>query len=128
MSIEISEVMNMDEEKKEIESEADDEKDIQEFREVMTTLRDFIPEMIRKIVDVLYSSQSAEDFAKQVANFYKSMIEAGMSSEQAFQLTMRFMDSRDIVGVMKDILSEGNWKQWTQGEKREEEMEEEEGD
>ncbi len=128
MSIEISEVMNMDEEKKEIESEADDEKDIQEFREVMTTLRDFIPEMIRKIVDVLYSSQSAEDFAKQVANFYKSMIEAGMSNEQAFELTKEFMESRDIVGVLKKILSERNWKQWTQGEKREEEMEEEEGD
>ncbi len=124
MSIEISEVMNMNEEKKEVESEVDDEKDIQEFREVMTTLRDFIPEMIRKIVDVLYSSQSAEDFAKQVANFYKSLVDAGMSSEQAFQLTMRFMDSRDIVGVMKEILSEGNWKQWTHGEKRKEEMEE----
>ena len=118
----------MDEEKKDVEIEVDDKKDIQEFREVMTTLRDFIPEMIRKIVDVLYSQQNAEDFARQVANFYKSLVDAGMSNDQAFELTKEFMESRDIVGVLKKILSEGNWKQWTQGEKREEEIEEKEED
>jgi len=128
MSIEISEVMNMDEDNKEMEMELKEESDAQEVKEILEAVRDTIPDLIKGIVDALYSAQSAEDFAKQVANFYKSMIEAGMSNEQAFELTKEFMESRDIVGVLKKILSERNWKQWTQGEKREEEMEEEEGD
>ncbi len=99
----------MSEERKEVD---DDEKDIEEFKEVMSTLRDFIPAMIREIVEALYSGQSAEEFGKQVANFYKSLVDAGMSNEQAFTLTQKFMESRDVVGILKKILSEGNWGKW----------------
>ncbi len=99
----------MSEERKEVD---DDKKDIEEFKEVMSTLRDFIPAMIREIVEALYSGQSAEEFGKQVANFYKSLVDAGMSSEQAFTLTQKFMESRDVVGILKKILSEGNWGKW----------------
>ncbi len=99
----------MSEERKEVD---DDEKDIEEFKEVMSTLRDFIPAMIREIVEALYSGQGAEEFGKQVANFYKSLVDAGMSNEQAFTLTQKFMESRDVVGILKKILSEGNWGKW----------------
>ncbi len=99
----------MSEERKEVD---DDEKDIEEFKEVMSTLRDFIPAMIREIVEALYSGQSAEEFGKQVANFYKSLVDAGMNNEQAFTLTQKFMESRDVVGILKKILSEGNWGKW----------------
>ncbi|EDY35371.1 hypothetical protein ABOONEI_2819 [Aciduliprofundum boonei T469] len=99
----------MSEERKEVD---DDEKDIEEFKEVMNTLRDFIPAMIREIVEALYSGQSAEEFGKQVANFYKSLVDAGMNNEQAFTLTQKFMESRDVVGILKKILSEGNWGKW----------------
>ena len=100
-------------EKKNVEIEMDDdEKDIEELKEIMNTLRDTIPAMIRGIVDALYSGQSAEDFGKQVANFYKSLVDAGMSNDQAFTLTQEFMESRDVVGILKKILSEGNWGKW----------------
>ncbi len=89
-----------------------DEKDVEELKEVMNTLKDTVPALIKGIVDALYSSQSAEDFGKQVADFYKSMIEAGMNNEQAFELTKQFMESRDIVGILKKVLSEGNWGKW----------------
>jgi len=90
----------------------DDEKDIEELKEIMNTLKNTIPDMIRGIIDALYSGQSAEEFGKQVANFYKSLIDAGMNNEQAFTLTQKFMDSRDVVGILKKILSEGNWGKW----------------
>ncbi len=106
----------MDEEKKK-EYEENDEDDVKELKEVMETLRDTVPAIIKGIVDALYSSQTAEDFGKQVANFYKSMIEAGMSKEQAFELTKEFMESRDIVGVIKKIFSEGDWKKWGKSSK-----------
>ncbi len=103
----------MAEEKKKVEIEMDDdEKDIEEFKELMNTLKDTVPALIKGIVDAIYSEQSAEDFGKQVANFYKSLIDAGMSNEQAFTLTQKFMESRDIVGILKKVLSEGNWGKW----------------
>ncbi len=96
----------MSEERKEVD---DDEKDIEEFKEVMNTLKETVPALIREIVEALYSGQSAEEFGKQVANFYKSLVDAGMNNEQAFTLTQKFMESRDVVGILKKILSEGNW-------------------
>ena len=115
----------MEEEKKKIEIE--EESDAQEVREIMEALKDTVPALIKGIIDALYSSQSAEDFGKQVAGFYKSMIEAGMTSDQAFELTKEFMESRDMVGVLKKILSEGDWKEWAKKGKeiKEEEMESE---
>ncbi len=90
--MEITEVMKMSE-----------DEDIEEFKEVMNTIK-----------DTVYSSQSAEEFGKQVANFYRNLVEAGMDKEQAFQLTKEFMESRDIGGLIKKILSRGNWGDWAQ--------------
>lgn len=88
----------------------DDRKDVEELKEVMSTLKETVPDLIKGIVDALYSAQNAEDFGKQVANFYKSMIDAGMDKKEAFALTKQFMDSRDIVGVVKKMLSSGDLK------------------
>ncbi len=97
-------------EKKEVELER--ESDAQEVKEILEAVRDTVPELIKGIVDALYSGQSAEEFGKQVANFYKSLVDAGMSNDQAFILTQKFMESRDVVGILKKILSEGNWGKW----------------
>ncbi len=118
MSIVINEVIEMDgkgdnEFKEKKRKSFDDEKDLEEFKEVMNTLRDTVPAIIRGIVEAVYSAQDAEDFGKQVAGFYKAMIDAGMSNEQAFQLTKEFMESRDVTGIIKKILSEGRWKEWS---------------
>ena len=87
----------------------EDRKDVEELKEVMNTLKDTVPELIKGIVDALYSGQNAEEFGKQVAKFYKSMIDAGMDKKEAFELTKEFMESRDIAGVIKNILSKGNF-------------------
>jgi len=104
--------MKDENEKKEKEIEMGDENDIKEFKELMNTLKETVPEIIRGIVDALYSGTSAEEFGKQVANFYKSMIGAGMDKEEAYELTKKFMESRDIAGILKKILSQGNWGNW----------------
>ena len=85
-----------------------DEKDIEELKEMMNTLKETVPELIKGIVDALYSGQNAEEFGKQVASFYKSMIDAGMDKKEAFELTKEFMESRDIAGVIKNRLSKGD--------------------
>ena len=126
--IRIYEVIEMDEEKDrkfkgEMSISFDDEKDVEEFKEVMNTLRETIPALIREIVEALYSTQNAEEFAGQVANFYKKMIDAGMDKEQAFQLTQEFMRTRDITSLVNRIISEreisygkGNKEEKSEGE------------
>ena len=84
--------------------------DSKELKEVMNTLRDTVPAIIKGIVDALYSGNNAEELGKQVANFYKSMIDAGMDKKEAYELTKEFMESRDITGIVKKIFSEGQWK------------------
>lgn len=85
-------------------------KDMEELKEVMGTLKNDVPELIKGIVDALYSGQNVEEFGKQVAGFYKSMIDAGMDKKEAYELTRKFMESRDITGVLKNIVSSGNLK------------------
>ncbi len=86
--------------------------DVEEFKELMRTINETVPQLIKSIVEAIYSSQSAEEFGKQVANFYKNLIEAGMDKDQAFTLTHEFMMSRDIAGIIKKVLSRGNFSDW----------------
>ncbi len=88
----------------------DDKKDIEEMKEIMNTLKETVPELIKGIVDALYSGQNAEEFGKQVAGFYKSMIDAGMDKNEAYELTKKFMESRDITTLLKKVLSEEGMK------------------
>ncbi len=103
----------------------DDEKDVEELKEMMNTLKDTVPAIIKGIVDALYSGQNAEEFGKQVANFYKSMVDAGMDKKDAYELTKEFMESRDITGVVKKIISQGNWGDWKNSGMNAEEIAEE---
>ncbi len=89
----------------------DDKKDIEEMKEIMNTLKETVPELIKGIVDALYSGQNAEEFGKQVAGFYKSMIDAGMDKSEAYELTRKFMESRDISSLLKKVLSEEGMKE-----------------
>ena len=43
-----------------------------------------------------------------VAKFYKSMIDAGMNEERAFELTQKFMDSSSPGGMLSKVLGDGD--------------------
>ena len=87
-----------------------DEDDVKELKEVFEVLSENVPKLIEEIVNALYSTSNAEQLAKEVANFYKTMIDAGMSEDKAYELTKKFMESRDIIGVVKKILSDKGLK------------------
>ncbi len=90
--------------------EKEDENDVEEMKEVMNTLKNTVPDIIKGIVDALYSGQNADEFGKQVAGFYKSMIDAGMDKKEAFELTKEFMESRDVTGVIKNVMADRGMK------------------
>ena len=54
----------------------------------------------------LGEKESAE-FGKAVANFYKALIDAGMTSDQAFRLTRDYMSNISLGNMMRGMSSMG---------------------
>jgi len=94
----------MTEEKKEHKPETDDEDDIQELREVLEVVSDKVPKLIKEIVDAVYNGQDPEEYGRSVASFYNQMVDAGMDPQQAYKLTEKFMDSRDLPSLISKII------------------------
>jgi len=94
----------MTEEKKENEKMFDDEDDIQELREVLEVVSEKVPKLIKEIVDAVYNNQDPDEYGRAVASFYKQMTEAGMDPQQAYKLTEKFMDSRDLPSLISKII------------------------
>lgn len=80
--------------------------DVEELKEVMETLNETVPPLISGIVEAIYNTEDSERLAKNTANFYKELVDAGMDEDKAYELTRDFMQSRDVTSVVKNILSE----------------------
>jgi len=93
----------MTEEKKEYEKE-DDEDDIQELREVLEVVSEKVPKLIKEIVDAVYNNQDPDEYGRSVASFFKQLTDAGMEPQQAYKLTEKFMDSRDLPSLISKII------------------------
>jgi hypothetical protein len=76
----------------------------EQLKEIMAVMKDSIPELLEKITKVLYDAQEGEKFGKAVAMFYKALLDAGMTSEQAFTLSREYMNNASIGGMMKGIV------------------------
>lgn len=51
----------------------------------------------------------AEKFGKNVANFYKELVAAGMDPDKAFELTKEYMESMNIVKTLIVALMKEKW-------------------
>jgi hypothetical protein len=68
----------------------------EELRGIFRVLGEEVPGLLEKLTKILYGVKESEDFGKAVGNFYKALKEAGMSNEQAFQLTQEYMGNLNI--------------------------------
>ena len=68
----------------------------EELRGIFKVLGEEVPSLIEKLTKILYGVKESEDFGKAVGNFYKALKEAGMSNEQAFQLTQDYMANLNL--------------------------------
>ncbi len=93
----------MTDEKKEYEKD-DDEDDIQELREVLEVVSERVPKLIKEIVDAVYNNQDPDEYGRSVASFYKQLTDAGMDPKEAYKLTEKFMDSRDLPSLISKII------------------------
>jgi len=51
----------------------------------------------------LYSPQSAKQYAEAAATFYKELIKAGMTSEQAYELTSQYLSTLNLGKMMRNV-------------------------
>lgn len=83
----------------------DDDMDAEKLKEVLGVVSTEIPKLVEAITKTIYNMDNAENMAKAVAQFYKSMKEAGMDDKQAYELTQEFMTSFSIGGIIGKAVS-----------------------
>ena len=79
------------------------EEDPEYIAEVLDTVSDKVPKMIRGIIDSFFSPEAAANMAKSVAEFRKTLIENGIPEAEAMAMTREYMQTvTNWKGLMKD--------------------------
>jgi hypothetical protein len=67
--------------------------DAEKIKEILNVVSEKVPGLLKELSGVLYSPDQAKNFGVAVAIFYKELKAAGMSEEQAFELTRQYMST-----------------------------------
>jgi uncharacterized membrane protein len=78
--------------------------DAQELKEILSTVSTEIPKLLESIGKVFSNPESANQIGKAVAQFYKELIAAGMTPDQAYQMTKDYMASFSLGGLISSGL------------------------
>lgn len=71
---------------------------VEDLKEVLTTVSEMVPSLLRELRGVLYSKDAAETMADAVGTFYRKLIEAGIPREDAMEMTRGYMiNLRDLL-------------------------------
>lgn len=92
---------------KKIKIEMGDEKDVEELERVLAVISEKVPALLNALTDVLYGKEQSKKYAEAVATFYKSLVEAGMDKNQAYELTKDYMANLNIAGAIGKLVKEG---------------------
>jgi len=101
-------VIKMTEEKEKkvkIELDDDDKHDVEELERVLNVVSEKVPALLNALTDVLYGKEQSAKYATAIATFYKSLVDAGMSKDQAFELTKEYMENLNIAGALGKVIS-----------------------
>ena len=74
--------------------------DPEKIKEILDVVGEKIPGLLKELSDLLYSPKSAKQYAEAAAIFYKELISAGMSNEQAFELTSQYLSTLNLGQMM----------------------------
>ena len=76
------------------------EMDAKELKEVLSTVSTEIPKLLEAIGKVFSNPENANQIGKAVAQFYKELIAAGMTPQQAYEMTRDYMSSFSLGGLI----------------------------
>ncbi|MEE9237306.1 MAG: hypothetical protein V3U52_05915 [Thermoplasmata archaeon] len=78
--------------------------DAKELKEVLSVVSTEIPKLLKALSETLFGSEQTANYAKAVADFYKSLREAEMEEGQAFELTKQFMNKTNFAAMIKEFI------------------------
>lgn len=87
---------------------SDDLPDPEDLQKILSVVSTEIPKLIEEITKTIYNMDNAQNMAKAVAEFYKSMKAAGMDDKMAYELTQEFMASFSIGGIIGKAVQGGS--------------------
>jgi hypothetical protein len=75
--------------------------DPEQIKGILNVVSEKVPSLLKELAQVLYGPQESKQFAVAVATFYLELKNAGMTDEQAFELTRQYMSTLNIGHMMK---------------------------
>lgn len=82
--------------------------DPEKIKEILNIVSEKVPGLLKELSGVLYSPNQAKNFGVAVATFYKELKDAGMTDEQAFELTKQYMSTLNIGGMFSKFAGSGH--------------------
>lgn len=70
--------------------------DPEKIKEILDVVSEKIPGLLKELSSLLYSPQSAKQYAEAAATFYKELKNAGMTEEQAYELTSQYLSTLNL--------------------------------
>ena len=70
--------------------------DPDKIKEILDVVSEKIPGLLKELSSLLYSPQSAKQYAEAAATFYKELKNAGMKEEQAYELTSQYLSTLNL--------------------------------
>ena len=84
--------------------------DPDKIKEILNIVTEKVPGLLKELSGVLYSPEQAKQFSLAAATFYKELKAAGMTDEQAFELTNQYMSTMNFGHAMKGFAHhKGKW-------------------
>ena len=81
--------------------------DPKKIEEILNIVSAKVPGLLKELSGVLYSPEQAKQFSLAAATFYKELKAAGMTDEQAFELTNQYMSTMNVAHTMKSFSHHG---------------------
>ena len=75
----------------------------EKIKEILDVVSEKIPGLLKELSGLLYSPESAKQYAEAAATFYKELIKAGMSTEQAYELTSQYLSTLNFGKMMRNV-------------------------
>ena len=75
--------------------------DPEKIKEILNVVSEKIPGLLKELSGVLYCPSQAKQFGVAVATFYKELKDAGMTDEQAYDLTRQYMSTLNLGQMVK---------------------------
>ena len=74
--------------------------DPEKIKEILDVVSEKVPGLLKELSGLLYSPTSAKQYAEAAAIFYKELKAAGMTDEQAFELTSQYLSTLNLGKMM----------------------------